>query len=155
MSLFLQVQNKFISFLLILFWTTFLYKTDSYHSVYTLCSLIAIANLFSNNNHSAQYIQPRENFILNLASGIYSLIIIFANWTCFSPIKINIINLLLISLGGFCIAQNILSAFFNIAKKIHWTANKYLYPPHIIFPPFLNRYHIFRFDIFIFSSISG
>ncbi len=131
-----QSQNKLISFILIIYWTNFLCRTDSYYSIYILCSLIASGSFFITENIFIKYRNFSKNkFILYFASAIYSFIIILANWECFSPLKSSIFPLFLTALGGWCVAKNILIVFFYITSTLQWTTDKLKYSvsPSIIF----------------------
>lgn len=133
-------KYTFIIFLFVLYWVTFLYETDSYHSIYMLCALIAVINLFKKTESTSSQNLPSTHLIFDICSVFFSLIVILANWSCFSPIESSFFNILLVGIGGFCVAYNILHLFFEVTCNFHW--NNYY-----------NRLSISPYKVFLLSTL--
>ena len=83
--------------------------TDTYYSVYLLCGMLGVFCLYDNYKMKRTCL-GRQTWTLRVFSAIFSLAVVFANYSLFLPLTVlqNLFEAVLCLIGGYFLAQAIL-----------------------------------------------
>ena len=160
MSYIKSVMSKVMPVFRILFmiiWVNNLAHTDAYFSVYLLIAFFSFYQMLSGKSRS---FDSKHKIVIFLLSGLFSIAVILANYPIFTLIRdserigrstnlmVNLINTTFSLVGGLCVANPVISWFFNYdsSRSTHESLfRKYrLFPTFVfLFICFINLIHLF------------
>ncbi len=99
---------KALQLLSLFVWTIILKDTNAYYSVYVLCALVGTFCFFDNTK-SDRTLSKKKNLVVTIAAGIFSMLVVIANYDVYLPLNsTNILNIPFSLLGGLFVGKNIL-----------------------------------------------